>query len=181
MSAVVLFASFIAFSIWLFRKSMVAARPDRPPKKRRRDDVRLAFGVVMIVAMAWATSSMVTDADILWPEAVAIDAFAISWLVKGEAYQPVLTFVRWLSAGALAKQVFCGQPLLGPQLVCPYPTRDCSAVRSSPHRRGGAGRTPHLSSVRGERKAPTVTWRDSGLPARAHFGLAVWSPVGYSS
>ena len=51
----------------------------------------------MIAAVLWAGSSMFTKAPIFWPEVIAILAFAISWLVKGEAYEPVFRAVRRLA------------------------------------------------------------------------------------
>ena len=42
---------------------------------------------------------MITRGPIFWLVSIAIVAFAVSWLVEGEAHQPVLTFVRWVSAG----------------------------------------------------------------------------------
>lgn len=89
-SATLLFVSFILFSVWLFRRSNIRARKDRPADKRMRDDVCLACGIVMIGAVLWAMSALITKGPIFLPEAIAIAAFAISWLVKGEAYQPVM-------------------------------------------------------------------------------------------
>jgi hypothetical protein len=97
-SAVVLFVSFILFATWLFRKSSVPRRRDRPADKRRRDAVCLACGLVMIASVLWAGSSMVTHAAIFWPEAIAIEAFAVSWLAKGEAHRAVIGAVRRLAA-----------------------------------------------------------------------------------
>jgi len=96
-SAIVLFVAFIIFAIWLFRKSSVPRREDRPVDKRRRDDICLVCGLVMIACVLWAGSSMFTMAPIFWPEVIAILAFAISWLVKGEAYEPIIRAVRRLS------------------------------------------------------------------------------------
>ncbi|NQT93659.1 MAG: hypothetical protein HQ559_12940 [Lentisphaerae bacterium] len=97
-SAVLLFVAFILFSIWLFRKSNIPNRRDRPAGKRRRDDICLACGIIMIVCVLWATSSMITHAPIFLPEAISIVAFAVSWLVKGEAYQPIVdTFERFMT------------------------------------------------------------------------------------
>lgn len=89
-SATLLFLSFILFSVWLFRRSNLKARKDRPADKRMRDDVCLACGIVMIGAVLWAMSALITQGPIFLPEAIAITAFAISWLAKGEAYQPVM-------------------------------------------------------------------------------------------
>jgi len=97
-SAVLLFATFILFSVWLFRKSSVPPGSARPVEKRARDAVYLACGVVMIASVLWAASSMFTHKPVFVPETIAIVAFAISWLAKGEAYQPVVTVVRHLRA-----------------------------------------------------------------------------------
>lgn len=94
-SAIILFLSFILFAVWLFRKSNVP-KQKQPLDKQRRDRVCLWCGVVMIGSVIWAASSLITDAPIFIPEASAIVAFAISWLVKGEAYQPVLSAIHHL-------------------------------------------------------------------------------------
>jgi Protein of unknown function (DUF998) len=96
-AAAVLFASFILFAVWLFRKSSIPDRRDRPRDKRYRDNVCLACGIVMIVCVLWAAgSSLFTGAPIFAPEAIAVVAFAISWLVKGEAHQIVFDLGRRL-------------------------------------------------------------------------------------
>ena len=96
-SAVSLFVAFILFSLWLFRKSSIPLRGDRPVEKRRRDAVYLACGITMIVCVLWAGSSLFTNAPIFVPEAIAIVAFAISWLAKGEAYHLVVDGIQRLS------------------------------------------------------------------------------------
>jgi len=93
-SAVVLFLSFILFSIWLFRKSSIPRRADRPRDKRRRDDICLACGIVMILAVVGAGWCASRKAPIFWPEAIAIEAFALSWLVKGEARRTAMDALR---------------------------------------------------------------------------------------
>jgi hypothetical protein len=93
--AVVLFTSFILFSVWLFRRS-ATSKHDRPLDKRLRNGVYLACGLVMLASVLWAGSSLVTDAPIFVPEALAIVAFAVSWLVKGEAAEPVVRATRKL-------------------------------------------------------------------------------------
>jgi hypothetical protein len=94
--AVALFVSFILFSLWLFRRSDTPKRRDRPPDKRFRDDVCLLCGLIMIGCVLWAGSSLFTDAAIFFPEAFAIIAFAVSWLVKGEAHASMLRATRRL-------------------------------------------------------------------------------------
>jgi len=96
LAAVVLFLSFILFAVWLFRKSDTPRRRDRPADKRRRDDICLACGLVMIACVVWAGVASFVDAPIFVPESIAIVAFALSWLVKGEAQKPVARAVRRL-------------------------------------------------------------------------------------
>lgn len=94
-SAVVLFLCFIVFAVWLFRKSSISERAGRPPEKRYRDDICLACGVAMAIGIAWAGISLLTgENSIFFQETVAIEAFAISWLAKGEVHEPVLRFVK---------------------------------------------------------------------------------------
>lgn len=94
LSAVVLFLSFIIFAMWLFRKSSIPRNEDRGLEKRLRNTVYLICGISMILSVLWAASSLITDAPIFWPETIAILAFAISWLVKGEADLPVRRAIR---------------------------------------------------------------------------------------
>ena len=96
LSAVVLFLSFILFAVWLFRKSDTPRRRDRPPDKRRRDDICLGCGLVMIVCVIWAGIASLLTRPIFAPESIAIVAFSISWLVKGEAHQPIIRAARKL-------------------------------------------------------------------------------------
>ncbi len=84
--AVVLFASFAVFALWLFRLSEFPKRSDRPPDKRRRDDACLVCGILIVVGMLWAGVAGLLDAPIVIPEAIATMSFAVSWLVKGEAF-----------------------------------------------------------------------------------------------
>jgi heme A synthase len=99
-AAVVLFTAFILFAVWLFRRSDTPSRRDRPPDKRRRDGVCLACGLVMIACVVWAAVAKLVVAPIFWPESIAIVAFAISWLVKGEAHKPVVRAAENLLRGA---------------------------------------------------------------------------------
>ncbi|HET9949866.1 MAG TPA: hypothetical protein VFQ22_13175, partial [Longimicrobiales bacterium] len=84
-SAATLFVMFAVFALVLF--------PHTDPKKKRttfrkrladgRNRTYYACGVVILVAIAVAAWFHQTGRDIFWPEAVAIGAFAVSWLVKG--------------------------------------------------------------------------------------------------
>ena len=93
-SAVSLFAVFIVFSLWLFRKTDVPKGEPPPPDKLWRNRIYLACGIVMVLSVAWAASSLLTGAPIFWPEALAFVAFAVSWLVKGFARKSVVEKAR---------------------------------------------------------------------------------------
>ena len=95
-SAVILFLTFAVFAIRLFRKSAVPERKDRPLEKRIRDDICLACGIGICIFIVWAGSSVVTHKPIFWPETLAIMAFAISWLSKGEVHRSPGEAIRWL-------------------------------------------------------------------------------------
>ena len=101
-AAALLFSSFILFSIWLFRKSKLPRRSDRDAEKRRRDAVCLACGLVMIAAVLWAAIVGLLhygdpDVDILWPESIAVWAFAVSWLAKGDVHGATMRLATGLA------------------------------------------------------------------------------------
>ena len=98
-SATVLFVSFILFALWLFRKSRIARFRDRPKEKRTRDTICFFCGIAMILSMVWAGISSILRAPIFWPETIAIEAFAISWLTKGEAQLPLMRTARAVTSG----------------------------------------------------------------------------------
>ena len=97
-SASVLFIAFILFALWLFRKSSQTNRKNRPNDKKVRDMIYLGCAVIMMGAIGWATASIFTGAPIFWQETAAIEGFAISWLVKGEAHAPAVRAIRNLRA-----------------------------------------------------------------------------------
>ncbi len=89
-AACVFFIALILFAVWLFRKSDIPRRSDRPRAKRIRDDICLVCGVVMMLSIAWAVVALRSDQSIFWPESVAVVAFGVSWLVKSQIYEPML-------------------------------------------------------------------------------------------
>lgn len=93
-SAALLFVVFILFSLWLFRRSDVPVGHPLPPEKKGRNRVFLICGIVMVVCVLWAGSSMFTGSPIFIPEAIALWAFAFSWLVKGRARRTLMQAVR---------------------------------------------------------------------------------------
>jgi hypothetical protein len=100
-AASLLFTTFSLFSLWLFRRSRIPKGRPLPPGKRFRNRVYLICGIVMIVCILWAGSALVWPRPVFWPEAIALWAFAVSWLVKGRAPDSLAASARWL-AGAPA-------------------------------------------------------------------------------
>ncbi len=96
--AVSLFVIFAVFSLWLFRKTSVPKDESLPPDKRWRNRIFLVCGIVIVMSILWAGSSLFTGSAIFWPEAVALWAFAVSWLVKGYAYRPVFSIAQRIIA-----------------------------------------------------------------------------------
>jgi hypothetical protein len=83
-SAVILFVAFILFSGWLFRKSSVPKGQTRPAEKRCRDRISAICAVIMGLCVLVIPVLRWSGLPILVPESVAIEAFAVSWLVKGK-------------------------------------------------------------------------------------------------
>ncbi len=88
-SATLLFVTFILFSMWLFRRTAAETKEEMSTGKRLRNKVYFWCGVIMIVSVLWAASSLWTKHPIFIPEAIALIAFSVSWLTKGRT-------VRWL-------------------------------------------------------------------------------------
>jgi hypothetical protein len=92
LAAIVLFTMFAIFALWLFRLTADGEQP--PADKRRRNNIYLVCGIVIVVCIAWAGFNGVTGRPIFWPESFALIAFAMSWLVKGDALRPVVRSLR---------------------------------------------------------------------------------------
>jgi dipeptide/tripeptide permease len=84
-SAVILFGSFVVFSLYLFRKTDVKKGEPLPTAKQQRNRIYVLCGVAMSGCMVWAGIAGIVHAPVFWPEALAIECFALSWLVKGRA------------------------------------------------------------------------------------------------
>jgi hypothetical protein len=82
LSAVILFSSFSFFSLFLFPKSNIKGKP-LPPDKQARNAIYHMCGIAILACMMWAGSSYFTGAPIFWAEALALEFFSVSWLVKG--------------------------------------------------------------------------------------------------
>lgn len=85
LAAAVLFLAFIIFSLFLFTKSKVEKGKPLPKDKQIRNLIYILCGVAMAVCMLWAGISLKNSASIFWPETLALEFFAVSWLVKGRA------------------------------------------------------------------------------------------------
>ena len=87
--AALLFITLAVIALWLFR--LTEPHRERTPEKRKRDRVYLICGVVIALCVVLVpVESLVIGAPIakyhplFWLEAVAIVAFGVAWLVKGE-------------------------------------------------------------------------------------------------
>jgi hypothetical protein len=85
-SAVFLFGAFIVFCLFLFPKT----KEGRPLKrdKRIRNISYYSCGAGMLICMLWIGIVKILyrdGAQIFWPEVLALEFFAFSWLVKGRA------------------------------------------------------------------------------------------------
>ena len=93
-SAVILFGSFIFFSLVLFPQSRIKTSKNRPRDKQFRNGVYIFCGLVMIACMIWAGIASYRNEDIFWPEVLALEFFAISWLVKGRVIKTAVVAGR---------------------------------------------------------------------------------------
>ena len=97
--AVVLFAMFAVFALWLFR--ITASGEQVPPDKQWRNRVYLFCGIVIVASVIWASVAGLNGRSIFWPESVALVAFAVSWLVKGYALTTIADAARSLFRGLI--------------------------------------------------------------------------------
>jgi hypothetical protein len=82
LGGVFLFGSFACFALFQFPKSGTA-HPSRD--KQVRNGLYYACGVAIILCMAWAAVSGQAKISIFWPESIALELFAATWLAKGRA------------------------------------------------------------------------------------------------
>ncbi|MEY2936802.1 MAG: hypothetical protein RL033_7551 [Pseudomonadota bacterium] len=97
-SAVILFAIFAVFSLWLFRRSNISDPAQRTPGKRCRDQICLISGILILLGMAWSAFEAGHQRSIVLPESLAIMAFSVSWLAKGEVVSAAKEKLRGLQA-----------------------------------------------------------------------------------
>jgi hypothetical protein len=83
-SSALLFGAFAAFALFLFPKSdPTKKKPDAG--KRARNVIYRVCGAMILAFIAWAGVRAQLGQPIFWQETVALEFFAISWLVKGRA------------------------------------------------------------------------------------------------
>ena len=84
-SAAVLFLMFATYCLALFPRG----DPNRPPSpdKSWQNKVYVACGVAIVLSIVWAAIAGRSQQPIFVPEAVALVAFATSWLIKGSAHK----------------------------------------------------------------------------------------------
>jgi succinate dehydrogenase/fumarate reductase cytochrome b subunit len=88
-AAIVLFAMFAVFALWLFR-----LRPDGKTQTRGwRNKVYVGCGALIIACIAWAGVNGYAAREIFVPESIALVAFSFSWLLKGYADEALLRLV----------------------------------------------------------------------------------------
>ncbi len=89
-SAVILFSCFMVFSIFLFTRTSESKEKQLKPEyksKRWRNRIYLWCGIIMILSLVWTGVNSLLNKSVFWPEAIALCAFAVSWLVKGQPYK----------------------------------------------------------------------------------------------
>jgi succinate dehydrogenase/fumarate reductase cytochrome b subunit len=90
LAAVVLFAMFAVFALWLFR----LRKDGKTETTGWRNKVYLACGVAIVACIVWAGYNGYTGREIFVPESIALIAFSFSWLVKGYAVEMLVDKAR---------------------------------------------------------------------------------------
>jgi hypothetical protein len=88
-SAAVLFGCFIFFCLFQFPKSSVQNTNDLPWDKKLRNMIYIFCGVAIILCMVWVIYALFVGGSIFLAEALALEFFALSWLVKGRVDKTV--------------------------------------------------------------------------------------------
>jgi hypothetical protein len=94
-AAIALFSMFAFFALWLFRKK-AKGETVMPDGKKRRNWIYLVCGFIILGSMAYAGWNGFHSKPIFVPEAVALIAFSVSWLVKGYADRTIASKARSL-------------------------------------------------------------------------------------
>jgi hypothetical protein len=92
-AAVVLFSSFIFFCLVQFPRSDLK-KGELPWDKQARNYFYIFCGLAITACMVWAALALRNNAPIFWPETLALEFFAFSWLVKGRVDKPIANVGR---------------------------------------------------------------------------------------
>lgn len=92
-SAVILFGSFIFFCLFQFPRSNLD-NANLPREKRVRNRFYMFCGLAILGCMGWAFIAHRINVSIFLPEALALEFFALSWLMKGRADKTALAVSR---------------------------------------------------------------------------------------
>lgn len=93
-SAVVLFGSFAFFCLFLFPKTKTKKGNPLPRDKKVRNVIYYVCGAAMVICLVLVALLARAGWPIFWPEALALEFFAISWLVKGRADHTAMTAAK---------------------------------------------------------------------------------------
>lgn len=92
--AIILLVMFAVFALFLFP---IKAKENKiRPDKRRRNIVYISCGIVILASLIWAVVALRSGKSIFCPESIALVAFAVSWLAKGQAHKSIANKVRFL-------------------------------------------------------------------------------------
>jgi hypothetical protein len=84
-AAAILFCAFSFFCLFQFPQSDVGAGEPLPWDKRLRNGIYRVCGIAMLGCIGWVVAAKLGSSPIFMPEALALEFFAASWLVKGRA------------------------------------------------------------------------------------------------
>jgi len=91
--AVLFFITLAAFSLFLFTKTEKGKRPRG--RKKKRNLIYIICGIIMLTCLLVILAYKILLKDnthdtsfVLWGETIALVAFGVSWLTKGEAIYP---------------------------------------------------------------------------------------------
>jgi len=92
--AILLFLMFAVFALFLF--PIKAKGEEVQPDKRWRNRIYISCGIIILASLIWAVIAVRNGKPIFWPESIALVAFAVSWLVKGQAHKSIVNRVNSL-------------------------------------------------------------------------------------
>lgn len=108
-AAALLFGAFIYFCFRLFPKSK-SGRLEWDRDKRVRNTVYFICGTGMALALGLAVWEGRGGRSIFWHETIALELFALSWLVKGRADQTAVRLMKRTGHYAMHPRELIGRP-----------------------------------------------------------------------